>query len=226
MKGRLRAPFAVSSYKGGLPVPAKDSATLVIVPPRIFSVDITIQGTSPLITHKFSERAIDAMLAKQQKLAAKPREAKEPQQDFEESIYRTESGEPGFPALGINRCMVNAARFVDGLKMTVLRGAIQIPADTVLPVIGDGPQMRRDMVRLQGGVADVRFRAQWQTGWQITVPVRFNAGVLSVDQVVNLLNVGGFGVGVGEWRPERNGDFGRFEVVSVANLTDQTRRVA
>ena len=37
---------------------------------------------------------------------------------------------------------------------------------------------------------------------------------MSEGQVVNLLSLGGFSVGGCEWRPEKDGDKGRFTVVS------------
>jgi hypothetical protein len=43
--------------------------------------------------------------------------------------------------------------------------------------------------------------------------IQYNARAISQDQLLNLINLGGFSVGVGEWRPERSGDFGRFRVV-------------
>ena len=42
--------------------------------------------------------------------------------------------------------------------------------------------------------------------------VKFNAALLSAEQVVNLFQTAGFAVGIGDWRPERNGLFGRFHV--------------
>jgi hypothetical protein len=44
------------------------------------------------------------------------------------------------------------------------------------------------------------------------VTIKFNTSAISAEQVANLLNVAGFGVGIGEWRPERNGSYGRFHV--------------
>ena len=37
--------------------------------------------------------------------------------------------------------------------------------------------------------------------------VRYNQGVLSESQILNLLNTAGFAVGVGEWRPEKDGAY-------------------
>jgi hypothetical protein len=71
--------------------------------------------------------------------------------------------------------------------------------------------MREDMVRLQGRVADIRFRGQFKE-WCAYVPVQVNTSALSIEQLANLFVLAGFAVGVGEWRPERNGQYGRFEV--------------
>jgi hypothetical protein len=48
---------------------------------------------------------------------------------------------------------------------------------------------------------------------------RSNASVLSADQITNLFNVAGFGVGIGEWRPQKNGSFGRLHVEVEAEAT-------
>lgn len=71
--------------------------------------------------------------------------------------------------------------------------------------------MREDMVRLPSRVADIRYRGQFRD-WSATVPLRVNTSVLSLEQIANLFVVAGFAVGVGEWRPERNGQYGTFEV--------------
>ena len=39
-----------------------------------------------------------------------------------------------------------------------------------------------------------------------------DADILTVDILANVVNSAGFGCGIGEWRPERGGDFGRFEL--------------
>ena len=56
-------------------------------------------------------------------------------------------------------------------------------------------------------------------GWPTdgTLDITYNASAITPAQVVNLLNIGGFGVGVGEWRPEKDGGFGRFHVATEAD---------
>jgi hypothetical protein len=191
------------------------SAVGISLPPiDIAQVAFTLVGDSPLIVHAWSEKAKKQMLDKQMKKATKAKEAKDPDADYESCFYRTDAGGYGFPAIGVKAAMVSAARFVDA-KMTVMRGAFHIDAQ-MLEVIGE-PRPREDMVRVGMGAADIRYRPEF-VDWKIPVTIKFNAGVISAEQILNLVNAAGFGVGIGEWRPERNGSFGRFHVGTSEDL--------
>ena len=84
-------------------------------------------------------------------------------------------------------------------------------------VKGSVPRMREDMVRV-GGIsktADIRHRAQFDN-WYMDLNVSYNAnGPITLEQIVNLINLGGFTCGIGEWRPEKDGSFGTYRVVDV-----------
>lgn len=183
---------------------------ITLNPPRVETVHIEVVGTSPLITRRFSERAKKAILDKQMKVATASREKRNPEQDYEESLYRMGDGY-GFPSVAFKAAVVRAGTY-SNMKMTFLRGAFHVLGEMV-PIAGD-PSMREDMVRLQGKVSDIRYRAQF-TEWSASVPIQMNASVISVEQLANLFVVAGFAVGVGEWRPERNGQYGRFEVGAI-----------
>ena len=77
--------------------------------------------------------------------------------------------------------------------------------------------MREDVCRVGMGTADLRYRGQFDP-WGVKVRVEINTAVISAEQVVNLFALAGFAVGVGEWRPERNGEYGRFRVAEVGEL--------
>jgi len=73
------------------------------------------------------------------------------------------------------------------------------------------PQMRENIVRLNGKTADLRYRAEFLQ-WESSFVVRYNDAAISAEQIYNLFQIAGFSVGVGEWRPEKNGQFGMFEI--------------
>ena len=170
---------------------------------------ITLIGDAPLIVHKWSEKAKKQILDKQMKKAKVAKDAKNPQQDYEDSLYVHPEGGYGFPTIGFKNAAVGACRYADGIKMTEARGAFHIVGE--LAKIEGEPSMREDMVSIGMGVADIRFRGEFKE-WRTTLQIRYNTAVLSPEQIVNLFNLAGFGVGVGEWRAERNGNHGLFHV--------------
>ena len=170
------------------------------------------------------------MLDKQMKKAKAAKEAKDPFRDFCESLYwlskkpatptqaDVDAATFGFPCVAFKAAAVGACRFADGMKMTAARGAFHIDGE-MATLEGPPPVPREDMVRIAMGTADIRFRGEFQE-WQTTLRVSFNADALSPEQIANLMNLAGFGVGVGEWRPERDGGYGtRTRTPSILTLT-------
>lgn len=194
---------------------AGQTLNFVINRPNIQKISVEIVGTSPMIQHKFSEKAKREMLEKQQKKAAKKKEARDPEKEYQASLYKNSKGKVAFPALAVKQAIVSAARNVDGLPMTILRGAVFIKGDEdgLIEVIypkGD-LIMREDVVRIGMGSADLRYRGEIRN-WSMKLPIEFNADVLSTEQILNLLQTAGFACGLGEWRPERNGESGTFTI--------------
>lgn len=181
---------------------------------------IKLVGTSPLISHKFSERAQEKILSKQMKTAEKMsgKEVKNPERDFQESLYVLDDGRYGFPLSGFKNAAVDACTFLDGIKKTLARGAFHIIDEHGggLAVIEGTPKMRKDTVRLggMGSPADIRYRGEYPTGWKTTLLIKYNANAISPAQIIQMFNAAGFGVGVGDWRPQRDGSYGMFEVAS------------
>lgn len=197
---------------------AKQASTIIQLPPlNIQRARITIAGDSPLICHKWSDKAKKQMLDKQMKKAKSAKESKDPEQDFWGSLYilkgtpadGVETMEFGFPAVGFKAAAVDACSHIDGVTKVEARGAFHVVGEFVK--INGVPSPREDMVRVGMGAADIRYRGEFRE-WSADVDFRYNANVLSAEQVVNLFNTAGFAIGVGEWRPQRDGSFGMFHV--------------
>lgn len=186
------------------------------------TMKLTIVGDSSLIVHAWSEKAKKMILDKQMKKATTAKEAKDPWIDFCESLYWLD-GMPdkpteediatarfGFPACGFKAAAVDAG-YQQGIlaKKTTARGAFHIVGDMV--EIKGTPTMREDMVRIGMGTADIRYRGEFKE-WSAELTIRYNPNVMSAEQIVNLINMGGFANGIGEWRPSKDGSFGTFHV--------------
>lgn len=188
---------------------SKTAVSIDLPPINLQTMEITLVGDSPLICHAWSDKAKRMMLDKQMGKAQHKKDKKDPEQDFKDSLYHLPDGGFGFPAVAFKAAAVSACRFAEGVKMTEARGAFHINGEMV--EVQGVPTPREDMVRVGMGTADIRFRGEFKQ-WRVTLNVRFNASALSPAQIVNLFNTAGFGVGVGEWRPERDGSYGMFHV--------------
>jgi hypothetical protein len=200
------------------------AASGVLELPRlnIETIDIPIIGDSPLIVHAWSQKAKELMAAKQQRKGAKGREAKVPWDDFCDALYwlsdrpksvgeaDIEAGRYGFPAVGFKSAAVDAVTSVAGMTKVAARQSFHIVGEFV-EIMGPPPSMREDIARVGMGVADLRYRPEFSP-WGAILTVTVNTSAISAEQVVSLFDLAGFAVGIGDWRPQRNGPYGRFHV--------------
>lgn len=208
---------------------ATETTEVVIPAINVKTAEIHIVGDSPLIMHKRSEKAKKEILDKQMKKAkTKGHDAKDPVRDFIDSIYWLEGEPEEKTEEGFAKAIQNGARFcfpsvafkasavAAGYRAGVTKNMVSMNAafhiDGEFVEIVGVPQMREDMVRVGMGVADIRYRGEFPN-WSATFTVKYNASAISPEQLVNLFNLGGFACGLGEWRPERGGQYGMFHVM-------------
>lgn len=183
---------------------------------EVVQFNLTLVGLTPLIVHRWSEKSKKEMLDKQMKKASGAKKAKNPEQDFKDSLYVNDDGEYYFPTIGFKACAVSACRQVADLAMTQARQLFFVEGEQAI-IKGSEPQMREDTVKLNGKTSDLRYRGEF-TNWYTELLITHDKNAISTEQIINLFNIGGFSVGVGEWRPERSGQFGRFKVATEAEV--------
>lgn len=194
------------------------SVSVELPPLNIQRIEVMLVGDTPLIMHRWSEKAKKEMLDKQMKKAKQAREAKSPERDFRDSIYvlpalkKGGAERYGFPVIAFKAAAVTACTSIGGITKVQARQAFHIDGEFAV-IEGSEPHMREDMVRIGMGTADIRYRGEFFP-WFTRLTIAHNANVMSAEQILNMLNTAGFGVGVGEWRPEKDGQYGRFHVGS------------
>ena len=204
--------------------PAQVSA-IVIPKPDVQTVRVKIVGTAPLIVHAWSAKAIRKMEESQGgRIKPKgPKEPRDPQADFEGAKHQSGEGWEGVPAVAFKAAMVGACRLVEGVSMTLAKRLMfvegtPLKSGMLSPLVklqGEPARLRTDTVRLDNGSADMRYRPEYWP-WSAELTIRYNAGILSPDMLLNLLETAGAFEGVGEWRPgspmSATGSFGTFSV--------------
>ena len=190
-----------------------------------------IVGLSDLVVKRLSEKTAEKLVTKGCKGSPRAKAARDPHQDYLDSFYlmpkSKAAGEKGakygFPSSGLKKSVVTAAsRFLrDGLS---LNGAVVAGSLFVIPPVGSDyipiihgprdPYMRSDQGRNPNSKGAVVIHRGAFAKWSMEFMVRYNESVLSIEQVATLFMWAGFAVGIGEWRPEKTGTYGQFEVVT------------
>lgn len=196
-------------YAQYAPDAMESAQTLVIEQPNILSVGVEVSGTADLIQNKFSQKSVEQMLKSHMGISVQ-RERKKPREVLEEATVRNMDGVVALPPTAFKLAMISAATQIKGLKKTQLRIALFVQGNSV-PVQYRETLPRMDITRTSGvgRTPDVRFRPSFQD-WKARMIITFS-DMLTVQTVVDLLNRAGQ-VGVGEWRPEKNGVYGTFRV--------------
>jgi hypothetical protein len=193
---------------------------------------IWLIGDTPLITHAWSEKAKRSMLDKQKKEITEGRDIRDPERDFEDSLYQVGDGLYGFPATAVKKAMLQVAHKDRGVARETMKGALFLRAPMMqtrpalagarcdMPLFriwGSKPEMREDMVRVGVGLsktATLAYRGQF-TRWAIRVTGFVNVSICPFPWVPFTMKHSGLSVGIGDWRNEKSGVFGAYHVATV-----------
>ena len=129
----------------------------------------------------------------------------------EARLYRDANGRPVIPGLNLFRCLAGAARH-QGRCPVELVHALGI-AERELPIVSLRPwAVDTRMVRHpETGVRSVCHRPRFDD-WRLDLTLLIDCDLWSGAEVRELVETAGQRVGLGDFRPERGGPFGRFGV--------------
>lgn len=191
--------------------------TVKLPAPEITTFDLVLEGTSPLILDRFSEGPM-AKLARSQDGSAKQKDPpRDPEAEFHAAAYRTEDGRFGIPKLAFRKSIQTGAMRMTDVKGTEALAAFQINTPSeILPLITVEPRMRTDHV-VRMGRGNLAYRPEFWP-WGVVLPIKLDHEVVSLEQFVHIVYKAGMGVGVGNWRAEKKGDYGLWTIKSIDNV--------
>lgn len=197
--------------------------TLVVPPLNRQQIILTAVGDSPLLSHAITQEKMEGIRGGSEGKPRGKREPRDPIDEFSKALHwmskqpagkttinRIQKGKFGARALWFKAAAVNACRQIAGLSMTEAKQLFFVLGN-LLPIVGPPPTLRHDPVSLPHMKRDVRIRAQFEP-WQCTFTVEFNGNCVSAAQIAEIFETGGFGSGVGDWRPQKGGQYGRFHI--------------
>jgi hypothetical protein len=181
-------------------------------------VTFNIVGISPMIMHRFDQKAWRELLlpAPQKNRAEKAMTLKhDPVAEFRGALYlsRNPDGPTAIhvPSGSFHNALGQAAIDIPGAAKSEIKRLTTVVDETVhlygIPLLGC------HMVRNSGinGAPDVRTRPIFRE-WACSITFRFIADLVKEKQLASLMGAAGHIVGIGDWRGQKGGPFGRFRL--------------
>ena len=131
-------------------------------------------------------------------------------------VYQDSDGAYCHPCEAFTKSMVKSVagkKFGKMFATAAIKGSVFIvePFALILDAKGKSATKyaldRRSVVI--GKARILRCRPMW-TPWRMLVPLEIDTAILKPDQVLEALNLAGRIIGIGDYRPEKGGGFGRF----------------
>lgn len=182
-------------------------------------INVTIEGTSPLLMNRFTEEA-EMAVSKTAKKVTKATKGT-PREQAEPKAYKDQDGMLYVPGTNIFACIIEGGKFIKigKAKATNSKSSL-IPAAMILEDqicslhTKDFEVDSRSVVIPATGGRIMAHRPrldEWRLSFSIDL---FDPDILSPDDVRQIIDDAGKKVGLGDFRPARKGPFGRFCVVS------------
>jgi hypothetical protein len=195
--------------------------TEVVIPQLpVETVSFLIVGTSPLLTNRF--HPLDqAMLAGSQTGKAKATtNNRSPEDEYERSLWRIDKDTYGYPAHNMIQAFIGGCRNVEKVTMAGTRGTVDILStqygsggDELVPIINDDDP--RSWSRVVGGARGskkaIKYCARFDT-WSMAITATYDPRLLTASQFLLAWQCAGAYIGIGGWRPECSGRFGKFRI--------------
>jgi len=192
------------------------------------NASVTVKGITPLIVHRFDEKAQKMMEDKTTGVAMDKKPLRNPEELWRDAAYvvpgceKMKDWTPGkyyFPASAFKHVFLYGVALLGDTKKMPKNKATGYMFPGEDPVLQfESVSLRKDTVRIQSGTAMIAYRPQFNE-WSCDLDFSYDGNAITLEQVVALLDRGGFAGGIGEWRPSspknKSGSYGRFRVESV-----------
>ena len=181
-------------------------------------VDVSIEGTTPLLCNRFTDAA--QMAATNGSRIATVGEKGTPLEQAQSRLYLGHDGKPMIPQPNLFRCLIDSGRFFKSgkSKITTQKTSL-IPAclevDGVeIPIEHKEPwTVDTRAVRIPSTGGRILCHRPCFNDWRLAFTLRIDTDMISVKLVRELVDAAGKRVGLGDFRPDCKGPFGKFVVV-------------
>lgn len=146
--------------------------------------------------------------------------------DCQISLYLDERGAPTIPEAAFRACIETAARrekkgslVREGLIVTEVV-SFDYDRERYGATVDELGSFAQFTVPVKVGKARINWTRAKFDEWSVTFRVDIDPGLVDAEQLESWLDIAGRSIGLGDWRPEKSGTFGRFETVSIERIEE------
>lgn len=183
-------------------------------------IDVQVQGVTPLLMNRMSEEQLLQIRSGAKKPKSK-RTEESPREEAARKVYTLPTGEPYFPTENLMSALIAAGQYVrlDGKRQASTTKSSLVPGFLALqdPYLLLHPHTWEVDIRAgrnpNGGEAVCLVRPRFDK-WSFEVAVLLDTVVVGETTCRDLFEIALSRVGLGDFRPQRKGIFGRSVIVA------------
>ena len=183
----------------------------------MISVSITIEGTSPLLCNRFTDAAQLAATAGARGSAIGQQPP--PMEQAQARLYLNELQQPGIPQPNLMRCIIDAGKFfkhgkskVTTQKCSLVSACLAID-ELFIPIDHRDPwTVDTRPVRIPATGGRILCHRPCFNDWRLSFTLSIDPDLISTSLVREILDSAGKRIGLGDFRPDCKGPFGKFVV--------------
>ena len=193
-------------------------------------IEIAIQGVTPLLIHKFTDKA--AMQATSGNALSTVGDRGTPQEQAQEVLYLSETtGKPIIPQPNLFRCILDAGTFfkagkskVTTQKSSLIPACMQIDQLEIVIKHKEAWTVDSRPVRIPStGGRILRYRPCFHD-WELDFSAQLDVEIIDSKTFRQIVDAAGQKIGLGDFRPDCKGPYGKFCVISWKEIDASKRK--
>lgn len=178
-------------------------------------IKVQIEGTTPILFNRFRDTAIEGK--------SKKRTGAMAEAEIEDKLYQDEDGKTQLPSVYLKNCIVEASKqfkIVGKGKSTyskLVASTVDIEPFMIELEAGKYEVFRISAVNPMTKGRMMTERPKYNK-WKAEFEIILNDPAVPVSVINEILEHAGKYVGVGDWRPEKKGMFGKFLISEFKQL--------
>ena len=201
----------------------------IVIPPLKFAfMPIKIRGTSVYVSNRFSAEAREIMRrgfiqGSKKKKRGSEKEPRDFDKDCAGSMYRSSEGWYGIPTTAFRQAMISVCVLLGFVTTTAKKAIFVVPdgfdakeGQPLVKITKGKPDHFESYTIISGKTPNIAARGRWAAGWEACPVVKFDEGIFTPTDIVNLMMRAGVQIGTGAGRPfSKNScgqDWGTWEV--------------